>query len=120
MNITKKYITSIYDLDAERKTKILEKIIGSLSIESGEYTKEEFLNVITKQIPIKPTKDVLIRVKSYGYDGGQDIEFITKNEVPETDSEVVARLKIEVKHQRQTEKEYQMYLELKSKYEKVQ
>jgi hypothetical protein len=121
--ITNKYIKEKYNLDNERKNKLEMKEIDLFNINTDKegtiYSLSEFqikLNQEIKRIDDKfKDVDFSIRIDDYGYDGAFEIKVLENLSVPETDQEVITRLKkdekIEVKKLKEIEKAKKLLLE---------
>jgi len=91
--ITAKYIRENYDLDAERKSYPTLCYVTELDLfdRDGVYSKEEFLAFIENEVK-GLDDDLIIKVESFGHDGGFEINVYEDKERAESDQEVITRL----------------------------
>ncbi len=90
--ITNKFITEKYDINDERSSIDYKERIGELEIDFNSENPLQAIELI-QDLVWKLPGNCYIVTENYGYDGGsENIIYINKTR-PETDSEVLNRLK---------------------------
>jgi len=95
--ITNKFIKENYDLDVERQsftqTREVDSFTNEISNLEGELLSAgEFLEKMNS-FTSKIKENQFVEIKNYGYNGGMEFIISEKINVPESDTEVIERLK---------------------------
>lgn len=106
--ITNNIIKELYNIEKERKLKDYAKSLGPLfSFEMDDMSLNEVITLSIKEFAKFPKESYIVD-ENYSYGGGADYYVYIMDQVPETDTEVINRLrsieKAKVKKEKEIEK----------------
>ncbi len=103
-SITNEFILSIYNINSERSTIDKKHYLGELNLELGNLSIEQLPGAISERLKLFP-KNAFIVDDNCAYSGGPEWAVYINETFPETDKEVIERLKTLVRGVRKLDKD---------------
>lgn len=103
MYIKNSYITENFDIEAERSTRDYNRYVGDIFFDLEQINIKEAAEKIKEELSRFPEEAFIVN-DNYSYKGGPEWVVYVKEKIPETDREVIERLKEKVKEQKRVGK----------------
>lgn len=99
MYIKNSYITENFDIESERGTVDYNRYLGDIFLDLDQINIKEAANKIQEELSRFPEEAFIVN-DNYSYEGGPEWVVYVKEKIPETDKQVIDRLKERVREER--------------------